>query len=100
MQFIKINDMIKWRDSIIKVINSEIDEIKKFVNKDSDKGDKGDKGDDGVQGVQGEKGEQADIEQTETLKLRVDKLEIKLNRIYELWNSDLFATHIVDDEIY
>ena len=59
MQFITRNDLQKWRDSIIKVINSEIDEIKNFIN-DKDQGPKGDKGDRGSKGEKGEKGPKGD----------------------------------------
>ena len=64
------------------------------------KGSQGEKGETGVKGPQGEKGESVDSSEINDMKLRISNIEQKLEKIFELLNSDLLNKHIIDDEMY
>ena len=71
------NDNSRY-DSIIKIIEGEIKELKTYLGSNQQ----------GPQGQEGPQGPQVDDSIIENLQLQINALEEKLNKICDLWNTD------------
>jgi hypothetical protein len=124
------NDTARF-DNIIRIIESEIEELKTYIQKGQkgqqgpqgqqgqqgpqgqqgeqgpqgpkgDKGEQGSYGPQGFQGPNGDKGEQGeqgpqgtvDESKIENLQLQINALEERINKICDLWNTDVDGNRI------
>ena len=108
------NDISRF-DNVIRIIEEEIEELKTYIKSQQGqqgpqgpKGDKGEQGSYGPQGQQGpqgpkgDKGEQGfqgeqgtvDESKIENLQLQINALEERINKICDLWNTDVDGNRI------
>ena len=108
MAFRVKNDTSRF-DNMIRIIDGEIQELKIYINQShgsqgsqgpqgeqGPQGPQGPQGSQGSQGSQGEQGPQGTVDESkiENLQLQINALEERINKICDLWNTDVDGNRI------